>query len=145
MTAHLTSQMTMTSVSPAVDGPLAVLSVVAENTSLHGVPNAYRARCKIRKAIWSVLFISGFGKSMNRCDIFTHIITHIHIYTYSTDIHTKIHSNNSLTYQYEAKFNRSHSQNDRESIPTKGRQGVMMLPQLLPSTQYRLRHNIWIL
>ena len=49
---------------PAVDGgPLAVLENVAQHTSLHGVPNAYRARNIARKIIWSALFVAGFGKT----------------------------------------------------------------------------------
>ena len=49
---------------PAVDeGPLAVLENVAQHTSLHGVPNAYRARNIARKIIWSALFMAGFGKT----------------------------------------------------------------------------------
>ena len=54
---------TRMAVSPTSEGsPQAVLVHVAQNTTLHGVPNAYNARSWIRKAIWSILFLASCGK-----------------------------------------------------------------------------------
>ena len=50
-------------VSPtSAGGPRAVLLNVAENTTLHGVPNAYRSSSWVRKTIWSTLFLASFGE-----------------------------------------------------------------------------------
>ena len=56
--------MSRMTVSPVNDGgPCAVLTNVAENTSSHGIPNAYRAHSGARKVIWTLLFMAGFSES----------------------------------------------------------------------------------
>ena len=56
------TQTRMAASSTSEGGPNAVLVNVAQNTTLHGVPNAYHARSWIRKAIWSSLFLASCGE-----------------------------------------------------------------------------------
>ena len=75
---HIRQQISkMKGSSETYRGPLAVLTKVAENTSLHGIPNAYRARSGIRKAIWSVLFMAGFGESTQTVSQYGRLLIHI--------------------------------------------------------------------
>ena len=58
----MSQRMSRTEASPAInDGPRQVLAKVAETTSLHGIPNVYRAHTSTRKAVWSALCMAGLG------------------------------------------------------------------------------------